>query len=190
MRIGITPRFEQSKFGNAWYSFEVELLSFLKRYYLGAELELLSPESQYISKNLDLVVLGGGDTPGENLIRDRWESNLINFAISREKRLIGICRGAQLISNYFGGTLRRIEGHVNVKRSLRGVTQSMGTCFHSFAISDLAPNLEVLAEDRNDNSPEIYWEKNLGILGIMSHPERYKNSDLDYSILTKHIGWS
>lgn len=37
--------------------------------------------------------------------RDRYELQIIEFAVKRRKPILGICRGCQLINVYFGGTL-------------------------------------------------------------------------------------
>jgi putative glutamine amidotransferase len=40
-----------------------------------------------------------------NLIRDQFEMKLIDKAIRKQKPILGICRGLQLLNIYFGGTL-------------------------------------------------------------------------------------
>ena len=101
MKIGITPRFEKSAFGNSWYSFETDLLNFIRRHFPLGDIELISPVNSLSLKDFDLVILSGGSTPGEDLSRDFWETKLMDIAISQNVKLIGICRGAQLISNHF-----------------------------------------------------------------------------------------
>ena len=42
--------------------------------------------------------------PGD-IVRDRYELKMIDYAFKHAKPMLGICRGAQLLNVYFGGTL-------------------------------------------------------------------------------------
>ena len=53
--------------------------------------------------SLNGIVLSGGDDIGENDDRDKTENFLLKYAIDKKIPVIGICRGMQLINNYFGG---------------------------------------------------------------------------------------
>ena len=55
------------------------------------------------------VVLSGGSDIGKNKIRDESEKFLIKFAIKNRIPLIGICRGMQLIGNFFNSKLIKVK---------------------------------------------------------------------------------
>ncbi len=172
MKTILTPRFITRAPGNFSYEFDSLLVFFLKS--LGNELILHSPDSNEIlvMGSDDLLVLPGGDTPGDNLARDKFENSLIFKALKLDMKILCICRGAQLINVFFGGTLEKIEGHINKKRDLDHQIGSFGTCFHNYCISKLGSNLVPKAIDRLDGSIEVFESLNSNILGIISHPER------------------
>ena len=79
MKTILTPRFITNTSGDFSYEFESLLVLFLKS--LGNELILYSPDSHeiLILGSGDLLVLPGGDTPGDNIARDKFEISLIRF---------------------------------------------------------------------------------------------------------------
>jgi putative glutamine amidotransferase len=68
-------------------------------------------------KNYDLIIFPGGEDINpmyyrENNIysdyndrRDNWEMDILNSAMDLGKKILGICRGLQLINVFFGGNL-------------------------------------------------------------------------------------
>ena len=44
--------------------------------------------------------------------RDEFETQLVDACLASATPLAGICRGMQVLNLYFGGSLRRVEGHV------------------------------------------------------------------------------
>ena len=59
------------------------------------------------------LILTGGDDIGKFLIRDKTENYLLNFFISKNKPIFGICRGMQIINKKFNGNLFKQKGHVS-----------------------------------------------------------------------------
>ena len=145
MRIGITPRFEESKYKSPWYAYEVELISLMRKCFPQSSIELITPEMAVDNFTFNLIVLSGGSTPGINTHRDNFEYSLLEIAMKSQTRVLGICRGAQIISIYFGSSLEKITNHVNRKRYLSGPLVNVGRCFHEFAITQLSENFETLA---------------------------------------------
>jgi len=184
MKIGITPRFEKSIHGETRFAYEESILDFLSELTEPQNIFFLNPYSSKIPKNIGLLVIPGGDTPGENSSRDTYEGTLISQARNLNIKILGICRGAQLLAISDNAQLVEITGHVNRYRNLVNKTEFQGRCFHNWAILDLPSNWEILARDAIDNSVEIFCSKNRIELGIMSHPERSEN----YSDMAKAIG--
>ena len=174
MKIGITPRFEKSIHGSVWYVFEQELIDYVKASNSNIEINLLFPEATKL--DFDLLIIAGGANPGDNLERDKFEIELINHAREHALKIIGICRGAQLLAVLSGASLIKLNDHVNshreVKLSNEVKTLNAGKCFHNFGIEDLGVDWEVLARDSYDDSIELFRNKIRSELGVLSHPER------------------
>ncbi len=80
---------------------------------------ILSPSEQLtnavaVASSADALLLsGGGDIYNDNSqnirntdrLRDNWEMLLISAFIAQDKKILGICRGLQVISAYFGGLM-------------------------------------------------------------------------------------
>lgn len=137
-----------------------------------------------------LILSGGNDLYSikkkkENLIRDKNETRLLEYAIKKSIPILAVCRGFQFVNNYFGGTLKKIKNHVNINHEIifnkkfpNVSKKKLNTnSFHNYAIRNLANNFENIAE-ANDNSVEIAYAKKEKILGLMFHPERKNFSQL------------
>ena len=75
----------------------------------------------------------GGDAPE----RDEAERFLIQYAIARRTPLLGVCRGMQMLLDYFGAPLQKVEGHIRVEHPLdRGGTVNS---FHSWGARACPP---------------------------------------------------
>jgi gamma-glutamyl-gamma-aminobutyrate hydrolase PuuD len=109
---------------------------------------------------LDGVILtGGGDlveyataeraTPE----RDRVEHALIDYCLSHDLPLLGVCRGLQALVNHFGGRLRPVQEHVAVRHQVRfddsyaeGVVRPADVnSFHDFGLTEDDLPKELLA---------------------------------------------
>ena len=67
--------------------------------------------------SFDGLVLSGGDNIGDNINRDKTENSLLGYAIEKKIPTIGICRGMQLINNFFGGKLDTDSKNQHVARN-------------------------------------------------------------------------
>ncbi len=57
----------------------------------------------------------GGNAPE----RDNMERTLLEYAIQRQLPVLGVCRGMQVIQDYFGVELTRISGHAATRHTLK-----------------------------------------------------------------------
>jgi N5-(cytidine 5'-diphosphoramidyl)-L-glutamine hydrolase len=139
-----------------------------------------------LENQLDGIILTGGNTlqvlepdaPGVAPERDIFESTLISFALEHNIPVLGVCRGMQIINCYFGGSLKKITGHVAVEHTITSGSEMFDfpqivNSFHEWSIPPncLAENLEPLATD-SDGNIEALRHKNTNIFGVMWHPER------------------
>ncbi len=161
----------------------------------------LSNVSQFLNEmKLDSIILSGGDNIGEFPERDNTEFEIIHFAITNNIPILGVCRGMQILNNFFRGssTITNDQKHVG-KPHYIDITGSKFpkliekkslkvNSFHNNIIKKetLGDNLEPFAMSKIDNTIEGYFHTNLPIIGIMWHPERSYDIELE-SILMKII---
>lgn len=121
LKIGISPRF-QYKF-HTDFGVQDRVVQYLEQSLshwvtdLGG-LSLMIPSvsgqsmtpSEYIdpfdyARELDALILQGGTDVGVDVVRDRYEIELIKAFYSLGKPVLGVCRGHQLLNVFLGGTL-------------------------------------------------------------------------------------
>lgn len=142
-----------------------------------------------------LILAGGGDIfeydkSLTNKIRDSYEKKLFNLFFKKNKPILLICRGFQLISSMYEKKLFKVENHVRKKHSLnlkksRFIKSSKleVNSYHNYGINKLPRNYINIASTK-DGSIEIAEHKNKKILCMMFHPERKMKSS---KLLTKAI---
>ena len=147
---------------------------------------LLNVKNYLSAFEIDGLILSGGDNLGADPVRDKTETELLQYAMSKNIPTLGICRGLQLINQYFGGSIteNNSDSHVGTKHHLDIVdkklekilnTSEINTnSFHRNTIldSDLSSELTPIAIHREDNTVEAALHNTLPILGLMWHPER------------------
>ena len=136
-----------------------------------------------LNKSNGLILAGGGDIYKYNKIhinkvRDEYEKKLFNFFFKRNKPILLICRGFQLIAHLYGIRLIKIKNHVKKFHSLN-VTGSKYlknskikvNSYHNFSINHLPKDFKIISLTK-DNSIEIAEHKSKKVLCLMFHPER------------------
>ena len=144
-----------------------------------------------------IVLTGGNDLSSltkDNLsvMRDKREKELIEFAIKQNLPLFGICRGMQIIAEYFGANIIKVRGHVGSNHKIllnkRSKHKNILTrikkvnSFHNYAVGDIGRDLLISAwsEDGVIEAIEHFQYK---IFGQMWHPERerpFSQADLEF----------
>lgn len=142
---------------------------------------LKEPSSCLDNEAIALLVLTGGDDPGEPAARHATEIALIEAALTGGIPVIGVCRGAQVVNLYFGGSLETVTGHVGeaheitVESSFDRIYNAVETVnsFHNLGIPPhgLASPLRAAAHDRH-GFVEAFHHADRPIVGVMWHPER------------------
>lgn len=127
------------------------------------------------------AVACGPDAEPAYLDRDEIERRLLEWATSRHRPMLAVCRGFQFLNVHFGGRLRALEGHVRTRHPLAWDPAILAephaltevNSYHAVGIGpdDLAPCLRPLARS-GDGSVEAAMHRTLPILGVMWHPER------------------
>ena len=83
--------------------------------------------------SLDGLILSGGDNIGENKNRDETENLLLKLAIEKRIPVLGVCRGMQLINNYFGGdmSIDNTTEHISKNHDVEITDKSFFSLFNS-----------------------------------------------------------
>jgi N5-(cytidine 5'-diphosphoramidyl)-L-glutamine hydrolase len=136
------------------------------------------------------LVLSGGHDIGVTPKRDLTERYLLAYAIDNDLPVLGICRGMQLIQNYFGGALSEVKDDAHIAKThtvlLSKPSDTFGNfpdvlpnelivnSFHSMCIehNELADVLVPFALD-DEGLVEAFCHQTARIIGLMWHPERY-----------------
>ena len=134
-----------------------------------------------------LILAGGGDISRKkktkvNKIRDSYEKKLFKYYSKRNKPILAICRGFQLIADIHGIKLEKINNHVRKFHSLK-IDRSKFikdkilnvNSYHDYCIKDLPKNFTKVSNTK-DGSIEIAEHKSKKILCLMFHPERKMKS--------------
>lgn len=124
----------------------------------------------------DLHGLGGGAPE-----RDRTETCLITTALDRALPVIGVCRGMQMIQQFFDNPLETVEGHVTALQDIdiAGTRQQVNS-YHQYGAVETRPPLEAWAM-ADDGVIKAVRHQSRCVIGIMWHPERispFRTSDI------------
>jgi len=103
---------------------------------------------------------------------------LFKYYYNRNKPILAICRGFQLIADIHGIKLEKINNHVRKFHSLK-IDRSKFikdkilkvNSYHDYCIKDLPKNF-IKVSNTKDGSIEIAEHKSKKILCLMFHPER------------------
>lgn len=136
-------------------------------------------------------------------IRDAMERYILTKAVEKDKSVLGICRGIQLMNACYGGTLYQdlekefasnIDHHMEppYDRVAHQVTVQKGTplsdilkkkqigvnSYHHQAINELSSDFQAMAVSEDGLIEGIYMPSHQFILGVQWHPEfSYKADD-------------
>lgn len=131
--------------------------------------EAISPKGIFLTGGNDLERYGG-DSPE----RDETERRLLSTAIKRNLPVFGICRGMQMMADYFGSKLVPVSNHVRTRHPVEGeISRSSVNSYHGWKISHAEKPLRVWAK-APDGCIEGICHSTLRIAGIGWHPEREK----------------
>ncbi|MDC0885944.1 gamma-glutamyl-gamma-aminobutyrate hydrolase family protein [Nitrosopumilus sp.] len=126
-------------------------------------------------KKYEFIILSGRRKNDKKI--NEVNSKIINFSIDNNKKLLGICYGAEILALTLGGTIRKTKsiqkGNETVKiLSNNLITKNSINVFesHAFEISKL-PNILTMIGKSNNCTYEIIQHKEKLIFGTQFHPE-------------------
>ena len=141
-----------------------------------------------------LILTGGNDLFSQtqnklSILRDKHENQCIEYAIEKSIPIFGVCRGMQLIAEYFGSTFKKIDNHGAKRQNISFTTEyeyliqfaniKNVNSYHKYAIDVLGNELETVGICPNDDVIEAIQHKKYKIFGQMWHPERENPFDLN-----------
>ncbi|TLD88242.1 gamma-glutamyl-CDP-amidate hydrolase [Helicobacter sp. MIT 05-5294] len=142
--------------------------------------------AQTLGESLAGVILSGGndlaslnDNPISQM-RDDYEGEIITHCMQKSLPLLGICRGAQRIAEYFDSTLKSLDGHIGNHQVMESQSnrEFIVNSFHNYGITTLGDSLQSLAKAQDD-SIEAFRHKTKPIFGLMWHIERTNGMEND-----------
>ena len=156
-------------------------------------------DTKYFLKtmNLDGIILSGGDNKGDDIERDNTEKEIIELSIKEKIPILGICRGMQVLNDFFGGSIvlsnnsEHVAKHHEIElidtnsKEIFQTEKIKVNSFHNNLIKKetLGDDLCVFAISGTDNTVEGFYHKNLPIIGVMWHPEREQNSQNELKLI-------
>jgi len=151
-----------------------------------------------------IILSGGNDlslisNDELSIERDAVEKKIIEYAIRKSIPVFGVCRGMQLIADYFRGKIKKVKNHA---RTEHRITASNGTrfreeirklnkvkSFHNYGVTDIDEENFIIAAFSEDGVVEAIEHKSYRIWGQMWHPEReYPFSKMDIEIIKNYFG--
>lgn len=139
------------------------------------------------SSGIDGLVLTGGNdltsVGGDAPERDATENALVEITESKGLPILGVCRGMQLLQERCGVALRRVEGHVSPRQTIRISGEPvLVNSYHNYGATETRPPLEVWAV-ADDGVIKAIRRADYPAVGIMWHPERMSPfSDADLAL--------
>lgn len=149
----------------------------------------------------------------EPSLRDEREWNIIDKAIKLQIPILGICRGAQLLTAYHGGTLiQDVNNHVVTQHLIEtrdNWSFSVNSLHHQMCNIFELPDVELIGWTKDKvatefkdltpyktmipwtspefRDPEIFYFKSTNCLGVQSHPEMLPEKHLLNTYLKQFI---
>ncbi|MGX2982800.1 gamma-glutamyl-gamma-aminobutyrate hydrolase family protein [Helicobacter sp. 23-1045] len=182
MIVGITQRaYFHAPYNELWECVDSVLYEFVANLgFMGVGISFTN-NIECVLRLCDSIILSGGNDIGKCERRDKFEKALLDSAIRQNKKVLGICRGAQIIATHFGITLQKSAHKIKDFYALQGTLNHKVRCFHKYCIKNneilKQNNFEILATSATSaNCSEIEAFTKENILAFMWHPEREKNS--------------
>ena len=174
---------------------DCNLIIFLKKCFPRYNVLLLSDKKEARNK-ISLFVSSGGnsivslDQGDANKFRKLLDDYFFKYALKKNIPYLGICHGAQHIANYFISTIVKKKNHTKTNHLIffKSSTRRQNVnSYHDYTITKLGKKLNTIAYTK-DGSIEAFKHNNKKILGVMWHPERYKNiKKFDLQFIKKYL---
>ena len=201
MKIGIVPKVYSQYKDQIEISVDYKLIKLLKLIFIKTTIIVLNQNSNY--RDLDLIVLHGGNDlfklskNKENRLRENLNNYYFKISQTKKIPLIGICLGAQFIAQKFKGKIikKKQVGEHKVTFLKRSILTKMNVpdkvnSYHDYRIKKFGNNFQNLVFCP-DKYVELFYNSKRNIMGMMWHPERYKQfRKFDIKLIKKFYDFS
>ena len=148
----------------------------------------LAVDALVLTGGNDLAHLPGAQNPAPE--RDATERALLEHARDTGLPVLAVCRGMQMLVDFWGGALTRLDGHVAqphdivVHATTPRLRPGPVNSFHDWGVerAGVGTALRVLAT-APDGTVEAVVHPELSQVGVMWHPERDPADDADRALL-------
>jgi len=175
---------------------------------VGGYLEDLALDGVVLTGGNDLAHLDEASNPAPE--RDRFEAAVLEWALTGDVPVLGVCRGLEFLNHHLGGSLSPVDGHVATEHPvvfdrntasrdrpldspvLAGLDlpdRVAVNSYHDYGIrpEDLAAPL-VAVGTAPDGSVEYAVHREKPVCAVMWHPEREGSAGLDRKLLGSLFG--
>ena len=135
------------------------------------------------------LLLSGGEDIKLNSARYCLERKLFKYFFRKNKKIFGICRGLQMISDIFQVGLRRTNLKVRKIYKIKNLDNKkhcFGTCYFKWEIKNCPKNFLITFLSENNTIWGIK-HKSKNCEALMLHPEREKTSNLNFQKYIKNF---
>jgi putative glutamine amidotransferase len=157
----------------------------------------LLPNNQYVfdaleKKFINGIILTGGNSlshlNGDAPERDAFEYYLLRYAIFNKIPVLGVCRGMQVIQNFFNVTLEQVSNHVATHHNVFYNRKTyLVNSFHRYGAYSSVKELQIIGK-AEDGLVEAIQHVTLPLKAIMWHPERESVfKEFDKKIFQNHF---
>jgi putative glutamine amidotransferase len=193
LRIGLSTRISKAEgYDELRDSLAQDWILFMRENLPGIEWQMLPNEGASIVERIRTwgingLMLTGGNNIGEYPQKDETDNALFSFALNHDLPVLGICRGLQVMANFFGVPLDKCtDGSHRAQRHPVQVLKSPGetierfevNSYHTFVIRGemMKDPLETWALG-DDGTVEALAVKGKPAFALMWHPERERTID-------------
>jgi putative glutamine amidotransferase len=197
-RIGVTSSLGGGRY--MWWFYWLSMRLFGEH-----PIRLIAPGGEAALDGLDGLIIGGGDDISVDLYegeltadvrvdpaRDKLELKALEYAARRDLPVLGVCRGAQMLNVFLGGTLHQdiYKAYAGLKRKwtplparhvtitpnsllhrVMGVEHLHVNALHTQSVDKLGAGLRVTARDRHDVVQAVEDKSAFFRIGVQWHPE-------------------
>ena len=191
MIIGLVPTIRELHKNQYEFSIDLRLHKFFRKVFKNCSFKILSDIEK---EDYDFLCLSGGNDIHNKDIKSNIRKKLDNYFYKQAKKkkipILGICHGAQFIAFKEGCKVeykkQSIKPHKIYSKNLKYLNTKVNS-YHNLIIKSLSLSCKEIATDKNKNI-ECFKVRDLKILGIIWHPERYKTfKNIDIKLIKKFL---